>query len=427
MSAVAYQPSNGNQPYGLSNTNPQSSQYGAESGYTPTESILIQKAIKKALFDAAPAQYNALKILFAKPFKEYGSDEFEYGETTFGRTAIEANANTGAVAAVPGSPATQTLTLTAASMSRISIDLIIIYPDNTKAIIRSINAGLNQITVESHTNNGLSAVVTGDIFAIQSTIQADGMNSFSNYERVETIFRYNYIQLFLRAERWARVEMIKFMNQGTTDYMDKQKKHKMDQLRVDMFNSYFNGERGEFRISTGEPAKAMGGIYPTMQAAGSLSANPTLAGLQSAFETLAFQTNFKAEGGTRFVYGTDEMLNEFSKIYKQPGLRYDPSDEVAKLRLNKIELGTMNFVLVPCELFREDSCFPSEWKRKILVLDQEAITPVKLKGLPQMDMGGSTLDRGSNGSREAFKDWYVEAQMSIEFHNPVSSYWIDVQ
>ncbi len=127
-----------------------------------------------------------------------------------------------------------------------------------------------------------------------------------------------------------------------------------------------------------------------------------------------------------FIYGTDEILYEFSKIYKQPGLRYAPNDEIANLNLDMIKIGTMKFVLVPCELFKETSCFPAEWNRRILVLDQETIRPIKMKGLPQFEMG-MTLDRGANGTREMFKDWYVWAQLSIRFHNPLASFWMDIQ
>lgn len=424
MSTIAYTPGIGNAPFGNANTNPQSSNYATDSGYSPTESLLIAKAIRRAIFDAAPAQYNALKLLTMKGYKEVNNDEFEYVEKTFGRTALEVLVGAAAIPAVPGSEVTYALTLTAASITHASPDMVIIFADGTKGVIKSIAGAV--ITVVSHTSVGLPLVAVGDLLAIQSVIASDGMDYFSNYERLETITRYNYIQKFARAERWAKFELQKHINSGTTDYLQHAKEEKMKQLRIDLFNSYMNGTRGEFRISNNYLAKSMGGIYPTMQAAGSLSGNPTLAGLQSMFETLAFQTNFKTEGGTRFVYATDEMLNEFSKIYKQPGMRYEPNDETAKLRLNRIELGTMNFVLVPCELFREDSCFPSEWRRKVLVVDQESISPVKMKGVPAQNMG-STLDRGDNGTREDFKDWWVEAQLSQEFNNPVGSFWIDIQ
>ncbi len=423
MSATTYSPGIGNAPFGNLNTNPEKSNYSVDSGFSPEESNLIQKEIRKRIFDAAPSQYNALKLLSMKPMIEKNLDEFEYLEKTFGRTPIESTAVVGAVAGAAGVSQTQVIPLTAASLSHVSLDLIVIYPDNTKAVVTAIAP--TSITVTSQTGDGLSAVAIGDIFSFQSTIEADGQDFFSNYERLETITRYNYIQFFLRAQRWTRIELQKHKNAGTTDFLMHDKQHKMNQIRVDFFNSYFNGQRGEFPLSSGFVAKAMGGIYPTMQAAGSASSNPTVAGLQAAFETLAFNTNYKVEGGTRFIYGTDEVLNEFSKIYKQPGLRYEPNDEIANLKLRRIELGTMNFVLVPCELFREESCFPAEWKRRVLVLDQEAITPVKMKGIPALEM--ESTDNRQNGTRENFTDFTVAGQLSLEFNNPLGSFWMDIQ
>lgn len=425
MSARAYTPGASNSPFGNSNQNPLSSQYGQDSGYSPDESILLERAIKKVIFDAAPKQYNALKLLFEKSAVDMNNDEFEYLEYTFGRSPISATAGVGAQAASAGNSVTQTIPISAASVNRVSPDLIIVYPDNTKAVITSVGPG-NQIIVESLTSVGLPAITNGDVFSIQSTIAADAQDYFSNYERVETVTRYNYIQLFTRARRWGKIEMQKHKNSGTTNYLDIDKEQQIKQLRIDMFNSFFNGNRGEFRITNQIPAKSMGGIYPSMVTAGSANSNPTVAGLITAFEALAFQTNYKAEGGVRFVYGTDEILHELKKAHKLPGLRYAPNDRVADLNLTKIEFGTMEFVLVPCELFKETSCFPAAWNRRMLVLDQETISPVKMRGLPMID-AGDTLDRGTNGTREMFKDWWVWGQLSIMFNNPLASYWLDVQ
>ena len=423
MSNTNYTPGIGNLPFGNRETNPQGSFYNPESEYTAVETNLIQKAIREVIFDAAPAQYNSLKVLFSKPYAEKNLDEFEYLEKTFGRSPIESTAIVPAQVAVPGAHVTQVIPLTAASLDRVSPDLIIIYPDGSHGVIASI-AGSNA-TVNSLTNEGLPAIAANDIFAIQSTVRSDGMDYYSNYERLETVTRYNYIQFFLRAKRWARVEMQKYMNAGTTDYLKNDKAEKMKQLRIDMFNSFWNGRRGEYTISNGYAAKAMGGIFPLMQNAGSATANPTLAGLQSSFEALAFQTNFKAEGGTRFVYGTDEILNEFSKVYKQPGLRYEPNNEVANLKLKRIEVGSMNFVLVPCELWREESCFESAWARRVIILDQDTVKPVKMKGIPALEMGQT--DNMKRGSREDFTDWWCRGQLSIEFNNPVASFSMDIQ
>lgn len=424
MSQKTYNPGAGNSPFGNLQANPQSSNYQTDSGYSATGTILLRKAIREAIFDAAPEQYNALKLVFEKEIKEVPLDEFEFLETTFGRSSLEGNAISAAVVAVAGSEVTQAITLTAATVTHVSLDLIIVYPNNAKAIVRSI-AG-NVVTVASLTSVGLPAVAVGDIFAIQSTIAADGDNVFRNYERLETITRYNYIQLFLRAMRWSKVELLKYKNAGTTDYLAKDKAEKMRQLRTDLFVSFFNGTRGEFQTASTIPAKAMGGIYPTMVAAGSMSANPTTAGLRAAFETLAFQTNFKAEGGTRMIYATAEIIYELSKIFKDPGLRYTPNDSIAKLDLKQYEFGGMKFVPVVCELFKEQACFPASWQRKMLIIDQETITPVKMMGLPEIDMG-ETLPKGNNGTREGFQDFWVEGNLSLQFDNPLGSFTIDVQ
>ena len=430
MSNTNYVPGLGNLPFGNTNTNPQSSEYATISGYNPAESILIAKAIKMAIFDAAPAQYNALKLLYEKPFEEVNNDEFEYLENTFGRSVLVADAgNTGvtvAVAAVPGSQVTQNIIFTAASITHLTPDLIILYPDGiSRAVIASM-AGAPTITVHSQTSSGLPAVTNGDLFAVQSTIMADAMTYFSNYERMETVTRYNFVQFFLRAARWGKIELQKYTNSGTTNYLVVDKEQKLKQLRVDLFNSFFNGQRGEYQISNGYIAKSMGGIYPTMVAAGSMSSNPTEAGLKTAFETLAFATNYKVEGAVRFIYGTDAILYALSKVWKEPGIRYAPNDSIANLNLTEYKLGTMRFVPVNCELFREASCFTADWARKLLIIDQETITPIKMKGLPQLNMG-STLDKQDNGTREGFKDWYVEAQLSLQMNNPLSSFWLDVQ
>jgi hypothetical protein len=163
-----------------------------------------------------------------------------------------------------------------------------------------------------------------------------------------------------------------------------------------------------------------------MTAAGSMRGTPSTASLRSDFETLAFKTNYKKAGGTRFLFGTDEMLYEVSKAYKDSLIRYAPNDSIAQMNLDQFKFGTMKFVPVPCELFKERSAFPASWQRKILVLDLESIQPVTMQGLPMMDMG-STLDRGERGSREMFQDFYAEANLSLQMNNPLASFSLDIQ
>ena len=429
MANTVYTPGVGGTPFGNQNTNSQGANYPNDSAYSPEELNLIQKEIRYKIFDAAPAQFDALKLIFSKEVKEKNLDEFEYLEKTFGRSPMEAIAGTqtsaaaAATPAVPGTFVSHTFNVSSASLLSIAVSDVITYPGGQEGVIADITG--NIVTVRSRTNAGLPGIVVGNVFAIRSTIYADGQTGFDHYSRMDVVTRYNYIQLFLRAQRWGEMERQKYINAGTTDYMDLDKKEKLKQIRIDMFVSCFNGFRGEYTLSGARVAKSMGGIYPTMVAAGSANANPTLGGLAAAFENLAFNTNFKAEGATRYIYGTHAVLHELSKTYKLSSVRLQTGEKKVNLDLNQIELGGSKYVLVPCELFREPSCFPATWARKLLVLDQDTINPVKMKGLPLLQM--NQTDDVTKGTREFFTDWSVRGQMSLEFDNPIGSFWIDVQ
>ena len=429
MANIVYSPQEGNIPRGLRNTNPQSSNYANDSEYAPEESNLIAKAIQYVIFDSAPAQFAAMKVLFEKGIGEVDSDEFEYLEHSFGRTPgeIVAGAETAASAAglapVPGSSVSNTFNVSADTLQRISISDIITYPNGEEAVIVDITG--NIVTVNSRTNAGLPAIAVGDFLAIRSTIMADAQDKFDHYDRLETITRYNYVQFFLRAKRWGHVELQKYINKGTTDYLEKDKQQKIRQLRYDMFISFWNGHRGEYTLEGNRVAKSMGGIYPTMIAAGSAQSNPTLGGLPAAFETLAMSTNFKSLGEKRFIYGTHQALHELSKAYKLPGLRYTSEDKDINLDLEMIEVGGAKYVMVPCEIWREPSCFPADWAKRLIILDQDTVEPVKMKGIPFLEMGET--DNLQNGTREQYVDYWCKGQLSLKFNNPLASFILDIQ
>lgn len=424
MSQATYTPGTGNAPYGVLPANPQSANYITDSGYGATGTNLIQKAIKEAIFDASPQMFKALRLVFEKNMIDKNLMEFEYLEKTFGRTQAEATNSPVLVAAIAGSEVTQTIAMTADSVTRIAVDDMIQYPDGTKAIVRTI-AALN-VTVASLTSIGLPAVTAGETFAILGPAYGDGKTSFSHYDRTQVVTRYNYIQQFLRADRWTRIELLSYQNAGTTDYLEVSKAEKMNQLRIDLMVAYFNGTRGEVKLADGVITKTMGGIFPAMVAAGSMNANPTTTSLPTTFEQLALRSNFKAEGSTRFLFGTEEMLYTLSKSFKKEGLRYEPTDKIADLNLMEYKIGSSSYVPVSTELFRESSAFPKSWARRILCLDIASIRPCKMKGLPAFE-AGSTLMMGQNGSREGFKDNWVAANISQEFNNPLGSFWMDVQ
>lgn len=217
-------------------------------------------------------------------------------------------------------------------------------------------------------------------------------------------------------------------NTGTTDYIDKDKNNKINQLRTDMMVFAFNGTRGQFSwpgLTSGTwYAKSTMGFYPAMVAAGCAHASPTLSSLVASFKQLAYYTNFKAEGNTRFLFGTDEILGDLADAFKFDKTRYAPNDMIAKLGLDEYNLGVMKFVPVPCDLFRAPEAFGTQWKKRILYMDLSNARLTKLRGKDQIEMG-QTGDINS-GLTNIYVDWFVAANMGTEYNNPLGGFYMDV-
>ena len=286
----AYQPGAEGSPFGNALwANALGSDYAANSAYGASTSDLFARDLQQALFDATPQKYLILKLLFEQPFEQTPSDEYYWREYTSVRNLLqETGPGTGATPAVPGSTVSANYTVTAASINFVTLDMVICFNDanNTKGIVTAINTATNVLTITSQTSVGLPPSSGTDIFIPMSTFRADGQNVFQTYQRLTTIERYNYIQRFLRARRWGRVEQLKMQNLGTTDYYQKDTEELMKQTRFDYFATFFNGTRGEFATTLGEPGKAMGGVFPLMTAAGSASATTTTANLQATLDAI---------------------------------------------------------------------------------------------------------------------------------------------
>ena len=420
-------------PFGNALANASGSNYA--SNYSLATTKMLQDAILYAIFDSAPAQYNALKLLYSTPFETVKSDEFIYFEEPWGRPTIEAF-TWDETTPTTGTIGTLTIAGTYTSeddMPAIKGDIVTTASGEPLMVVgRTFSAVANScvLLLKVQTGGTLTAgdITAGDFLAIQSATIGDGMNDFYHYDRATADEKYNYVQRFQRCSRWNTWELINWQNKGVTDFVERDKMKKLNQLRVDMFSTFMNGTRGEFQIpgvTSGQyRAKTMGGIYPIMVNAGAQHASPTITGLKTAFESLAFSTNFKAEGGLRYIYATDEMIYNLSKEYKETYTRYTPNDKIANFNLNEFIIGTMRFVPIPCELFKEKTVFPETWNNKILVVDKETIKPTIMEGYPHLNMG-ETKDK-REGTREDYKDWWVEAQLGLKFNNPIGGFYIDV-
>ena len=410
-------------PYNNQNLNPIGSNYSALGNPDYDETLLIQRAIVTQIVDATPQKYKMLRLFFDKPVVYQNLDEFTYLEKTFGRTALVAGNS-------PASGATQHIELT--SSGNVTVNKIIVYPDNTHGIVTAVTveAGpVDHIDVAPVTGGAnLPTVTAGDSFAIQGGIIADGMNFFMHYDRMSTVERYNYIMLLHRDKRWTRMEMQKHRNAGITNYLEMDKKEQSELLYQDIFISFLNGVRGEFTVTvpgTGNSyvAKSMGGVFPSLVSAGCAHTDSTPATLISDFETLAFATDYKSDG-VRFVLGTPAALYAIDKLWKEPGIRYAPNDRIADLNLTQYNIGDMKFVKVPIQVFQEASMFPIAWANRIIVLDMDSIQPVCMRGYLPIEMG-ETADQ-QQGAREDYKEWWMQACLSLMFNNPLGSFYMDL-
>ena len=396
------------------------SEYATE--FSRDQTSLIKRAIAERIFDAVPQKYKIFRLLFDKPVKYVGSDVFTYMEKTFGRNAVRATAGVGA-------GATQQITVVAGTAAtNLTVSKIVVYPNNRKGIVTAVTANTFDVKPLNGQAN-LPAVSANDYFSIQGSIIADGQNFLSHYDRMSKIERYNYVQLMQRDKRWTRKEMQKFANLGTTDYFALDKQEQLQLLLQDMFCSFWNGERGEADVqvpgtSNYYKAMTMGGIYPLMVAAGCAnSSGVTAATLKEVFEALVFQTDYKTEG-VRFIFAQNVLLYELSKVWKEAGIRYQTSDKTADLNLMEYKIGDMRFVPVATELFKEISMFPADWKNRIFVLDLDTIQPVCMTGYSPIEMG-QTLPKGQGGSINDYTEWWIQGMLSLQFNNPLSSFYID--
>lgn len=416
-------PGSGQAPYANHTTNPQGSPYAAAYGYVSTEQLRRDLAMK--IFDATPKAFEAMKTILNKPVEFQNDDVFTFQEHGIGRTPIKVKtnfaggANTGSIICVKG----------AASVS--TMNKVLQLPSGAKCIVTGVteNAADDTIAVKAQTGALLPAVLADTIIPIQMGLIADGMNISMHYDRLDTISRTNYIQLFQRDRRWTRMEMQKYANSGTTDLFDKDKQYQTKLIFQDAFISMFVGKKGEFTITlpggATTVAKTTDGIFTSMVDAGSWHVNTSDATLQTDFEQGAFATYYMNPGSVRYIYATSENLYKLSKVFKEDGIQYTPNDTIADLNLKEYRIGQQRFVPVPVEVFREPSMFPAEWTKRILVVDSDSISPTCMKGYMPFELG-ETSEKGKDGSIADYKEWWIQAMLGMKMYNPLGSFYLDL-
>lgn len=406
--------------------NPISSEYAASYGHDQT--IHLQRAINDQIVQNFPAQYNVFRIIFSKPVIYKPLDEWTWTEQNWPRPAL---VSTGIVAG----GATQAIVVQAGQTSHVVANDLIHYPDDTVGIVTSVVPGTSTVNVAAPTGGTLTALVANDVLIPGAPVISDGMNVDIHFDRMVTTQFTNYIMMGKRNRRWTTMTAKKYQNSGTTNYFDLDLKQTQDLAYQDVFQQFFNGQKGEVSITvpagtglTGGTyrAKLAWGVYPFMQANGAQHATTTPATIEADFRTLAFNTNYKNVNVPRFILGTDKALSALAHVLKNP-IRYNPSDMVYNMNLDMYQIGTMKFVPMVCPLFESRSnLFPRAWENRLLVLDLETIDPVCMTGYEMFMHTNTSTQFQGNGGPNDWIDYRIQYMVSMQMTNVDSSFYMDV-
>lgn len=417
-----------NQNFSNANVNGPGSQYAAD--YGRQSNTLTYDIVRKIIYDSTPEEYPDLKILMMNEMESVEGDEFIYYEAQTFRKGVITPVLTANIAA-----AVQQV-IPVVNTGAASEDTLIVHPSTEQvANIVKVDTSLGQMTIRAMSGETLPALASGTsyVFGNMSTITADGQSNIVQSQRLdELIKRTNNVQLFNRSTTFGVVEMGKYLDKGTTDYIDLNRRRLMDEFKYDMANAYWMGRKGEVILANGTPAKTMGGIAPSMYAAGSYQATVTPANLLEGIRQACLNTLFKKRGYVKFLYIHPTWIDELQKQYKQPLIRYVPetgtgdNSDTIDLELQSIKFGHTTVVLVPMQRFEPNSgSFPASWYKKGFLLDQASIKPRFCKYFPE-SMGQLASRMTNTATLNTYDTEYVQGSLSQQHDNPLGGAIINV-
>jgi hypothetical protein len=386
----------------------------SQAPYSHSTDNLIKQAIHSIIYDTAPQQWLDLTVLNQKAALKVPSDEWEFAEMSYGRSPVVPSGT------IVGGTSAVTITTTDTSMC--SLDMIVVFPDDTKGTITTLTADTS-IVVTPQLGVTLPTVYATDTLGLLSPIEADAASTFKTYFREDVTKRYAFIQMIAMSMRFGKMELYKLSNTGWfSNYLTMNRQRFINYYKTSISNIYWNGTQGEATLSGGEKAKTSGGVYQAMLAAGSMTVSATEATIGAAVEDLALSTEYGAYGQERFLYMTPKMHVLLSKYYKDQLTRYTPDNMLANLMLKKLDIGSSAIVFVPMARWNSEASFGALWQRRMLLVDQAAITPL----YALEEEYGSTLDRVDRGTRENFKDEWITGTFGLQYVNPLSGGIINV-
>lgn len=383
--------------------------------YGQAKTDLIREDLRPYIFDSAPQQFYDLKILNMQAPKMHNDTEFSWREKGYGRDPVIATASN------PGGANQITITVSPSSLTVVTTDTIVQFPNGQKGNIIAINTVLSQITIQCQTGLLAPAVNSGDIINNFSSIEADSATSYAQNFRAITIKRTNFIQMFVKGMNFGDVELEKWKRSGTTDYLDINRREFMRQFRIDISNVYWGGTLGQVNLTNGTPAKMADGVWSMMQKAGSPTLTTTVANVGAALEAAALATEYGEYGQVKFAYMTPTMKNYVAKYYKYPLIRYNVTEGMnggteAPLWLDSVNIGSTKIVIVPFKRLEDTASFPITQQNTITLLDQENIIPAYFMAESMIQ----TPNRRTGLNLNTFTNFVMSADFSIEFNNPLA-------
>lgn len=440
----------GGVPFGNERINPEGSPYLTRSATAldAQATAVLERAIASTIVPTTPNSYfDALKLLFLTKTAETVSDDvFTWTEIPDQRMGIRIDngvASEGtqlhaATAAVAGGFATRTVPVPAAMHQYIQINSDVFFNSGDSATVTAKDASGNTITLTSQMGKGIPAIVQGVMLPQGGEIRPDEAVGWKNVQRAGIIHRTNYVATIMRASKYGRKELLKYLNNQRVDFLGKDAEELLNGLRFDVLVQSFIGRKDQRRLDDADVyAKGFDGIVTQMSNAGSMFAETNVSNLQASFESAAQETNHKSKGGIRDVYAPTQLLTLLSKIYKDHKVRVPNEQSTINLDLEAIKFGGQTYRFCPVDPFANPHYFPEKYRSRMVIVDNDSVTPTQQKGLPMWDIAGAVAGaRGDwNGLPQKVADAVqrrdysvrdVEFNGSLKMTGPQGSFVMDV-
>ena len=424
-----------NAPYGLANTNAPGSPYAAAFARGVTTHLFLP--VDPIIFDAQPQQFLDLQYLMAFASKEVPGDELIWHEDVWSRSPIVTRAAFAGVAASPGVTVTGIIPITAATLNFVYPSQLLYYRGSngvfTQAVVVSVDStgGAEAITVRSQVGKALAPLaVVGSMITNGMTAGGDGQTNFAQPTRLQTVQRTNLIEKIGPEEKiWNHLERIKFKNQSQTNFMERDMKAMLTQLKVSLCQRIWLGQYGESLVLQGAIAKFTEGIVPAIQNNGGATLNSTMSTVWDDITTGIFATNFGPLNNERVVFGTPEMLHALNVKQKAEFVRYSSGDKIWDLDFEEWRFGGQKLTLVPTQIWNDPASFPEEYQRRLVVLQKQNVSLATMRGVPMMSQEAKVSQSRSNITPFEiydFERYTVGGMVGTETKNAAQNFICDV-